>query len=264
MSELLPGDEAEVSTTPELDDTGADLAPDSPAEGEENTTDEADAAQKAVDNAIGKQHFKYRTEQRRADGLQEQLDEANRKLSTAQGAPGDVVIPPIPDTWDDEFEVKIRTRDDAIKRKATLEQQSLSNADNQRLTEQQAQRLELERSQELNNRFVENATKLGVTDKVLQASQKVVIDYGISAELATALIEDADGPLMVQHLAANPLDLHDLVNANPIQAGIKLGEIKVKAAKLKSKPSTTPDPATVLNGRGAPSKERGPKGATYT
>ena len=68
---------------------------------------------------------------------------------------------------------------------------------------------------------------------------------------------------MVQHLAANPLELHELVTASPIAAGRMLADVKAKAAALKPKTSDAPDPASALGGRGAPQKGRGPQGATF-
>jgi hypothetical protein len=254
-----PEQQTEAQVKPE--ESGSDLAPDSPAEGEQSTENGKEALSEGAQKAINKQHFKYREEQRKRLELEERL-----KALEAKQAPqevGDVTIPPIPDSWDENFEDKIRQREEAIQRKAAIDARQQASADQEAISQREQQRQELERSQKLNDQFTENAKTLGVSQQSLDVAQQTVIDYGITPELATALISDADGPLMVQHLAANPLELHDLVHASPLTAGMMLAEVKAKAAALKPKSSEAPDPATTLNGKGAPVKERGPKGATF-
>ena len=175
-----------------------------------------------------------------------------------------MTIPPVPDSWDDDYAEKIRSRDEAIKQSIRFESQQAAQtavSDQAQLLKQQQ---EQDRSQKLSEQFTANATKLNVSQTALDAAQKTVIDYGITPGLATELLEDADGPLMVQYLAANPLHLEELVTATPYAAGRLLAVVKANAAALKPKTSAAPDPATPLGGRGAPSKDDGPDGATYT
>lgn len=240
--------------------TGSELAADSPAPEGEESKGEDSQDQDAVQKAINKQHRKFREEQRRANDLQKRLESLEAKQEPVLTATD---IPPIPDSWDENYEAKIKERDEAILRKAkndALLQQQSEFAEREK---QEQQRKELETAQKRNDQFLENAKKLGVDNQALISAQQSVIDYGVTPELATALIEDSDGPLMVQHLAANPLELYDLVTANPIVAGLKLAEVKQKAAALRPKPTSAPTPATTLDGRGVPPKERGPEGATY-
>ena len=68
---------------------------------------------------------------------------------------------------------------------------------------------------------------------------------------------------MVQHLAANPLELHDIISASPVMAGAMLSEVRSKAQALKPKATSAPDPSPDIRGRGVPDVERGPKGATF-
>jgi hypothetical protein len=243
------------------EESGAELAPASPEEGEQNTEDsEKQALSEGAQKAINKQHFKYREEQRKRLELEERLKELESKQEVST-APGE--IPPIPDSWDENYEQKIRQREEAIQRKAAFDAQEQLRADQAAITQREQQRQELERSQKLQEQFSANANKLGVNPESLQKAQEVVVSYGITPDLATALIEDSDGPLMVQHLAANPLELDALIHAPPISAGLKLAEIKAKASALKPKPSSAPTPPTTLKGRGAPEKQRGPEGATF-
>ena len=242
--------------------TGAELATASPGEGEGNTVDgesEVDSTQKA----INKQHFKFREEQRRANELQAKLDALESKNVGNSQELEAVTIPPVPDSWDDDYAEKMRVRDESIKQNAHVDSQKAIDETRSAETQLLKQQQEADKSRKLSETFTANATKLNVSPEALDAAQQTVINYGITPELATELLQDADGPLMVQHLAANPLDLHELVTANPFAAGRILAEVKAKAAALKPKTSEAPDPATALGGRGAPAGDRGPDGATF-
>lgn len=262
-TEQQPGGEGN-STEVKPGETGADLATDSPETGGEENTENG-AEQEAIQKAINRQHFKFREEQRRADELAVENEKLKKQLqSQSPSDPNGIEIPPIPDMWDDNYEAKVQAREDAIRRKAVAEAQATQSTQNAALEEQKQQLKQAQRSQQLQDKFVDNAAKLGVDGEALNAAQNTIIQYGITPELATTILQDDNGPLLVQHLAANPLDLHDLVTLEPLQAGMKLAEVKQKAAALKPKRSEAPPPADTLTGRGAKEGERGPKGATFT
>jgi len=212
----IEGDDlpAKETSSVEPEATGADLATASPAEGEGNTDGESE--DDSVQKAINKQHFKFREEQRRANDLQAKLDALEAKNVGSGKELEAVTIPPVPDSWDDDYAEKMRVRDEAIMGNARVDSQKAINetrtAEQQLLKQQQ----EADKSRELSDTFTANATKLNVSPAALEAAQTTVINYGITPELATELLQDADGPLMVQHLAANPLELHELVTASPI------------------------------------------------
>ena len=254
-------EDAQLSAEPDSS-TGAELAPASPEEGEGNT-DNGESELDSTQKAINKQHFKFREEQRRANELQAKLDALEAKNAGNSVEPEPVTVPPIPDSWDDDYAEKMRLRDEAIMQNTRVDSQKAINEARSAEAQVLKQQQEAKRSQELSDNFSANAAKLNVSQQALDAAQQTVINYGITPELATELLTDADGPLMVQHLASNPLDLHELVTANPIAAGRMLADVKSKAAALKPKTSEAPDPATALSGRGAPAPDRGPDGATF-
>jgi len=203
--------------------------------------------------------FEARKAKRKAEELEQRLKELESKNTVVD----DVTIPPRPDSWDDDYEEKLRKREEAIERKAQASAHAAQRREADALAQRDRERKELERSQALQSQFLENSKKLGVSQEALDKAQNAIVDYGVSPQLATHLLEDSDGPLMTQYLAANPVDLYDIVNADPIKAGVMLAGIKQKAASLKPKTSNAPKPATRVEGMGAPVKQRGPKGATF-
>jgi len=240
----------------------AELAPDSPVQGEENTTDsvEQENTPEWFQKKINKQTFAQRQAERERDELKTRLEELEQK---AQPVLSNIDIPPVPDSWDDNYEAKIRERDTAIQQKARFEASEAQKLERQAEAQRKSERQELERSQALQDTFLENSKKLGVKHDALMQAQNAVVSYGVTPELAQVLLKDSMGPLMVQHLEANPLDLHDIVNATPMEAGLLLAEVKTKAALLKPKSSSAPSPAATLSGRAAPQRESWDKGNTY-
>ena len=245
---------------------GSDLATDSPVEGEQNT-DSATVDGVQVDGpegfktAINKQHFKFREEQRRANDLEKRLkdlEEANKPAPIQ-----DVAIPPIPDSWDDNYEQKIKERDQAIMQSARNEaikaQQSEATAQQEQARQVEQAKIDRQR----NDDFVANADKLGVNRDSLTAASNAVIGYGISPEIANAIITDDNGPLIIQHLASNPLDLHELTNGNAFTAGQKWSEIKASSIALKPKTSQAPPPTTKVSGKGVATEDPALKGMTF-
>jgi hypothetical protein len=245
---------------------GSELATDSPGEGEQNT-DSATVDGVQVDGpegfkkAIDKQHFKFREEQRRANDLEKQLQDL--KTANKPAPIQNVVVPPIPESWDENYEQKIKERDEAIMQSARNEaiqsQQSQATAQQEQTRQVEQARVDQKRNED----FVANADKLGVNRESLTAASSTVINYGISPEIANAIITDANGPLIIQHLASNPLDLYELTNGNAFTAGQKWSEIKASSVALKPKTSNAPKPTTKVNGKGAPAKERGVQGTIY-
>ena len=270
MSELqtdITPDEPVVDTPVEstVDDNDAgntadDLATSSPVEGEENT--EAEADNSGHIKAINKQHRKFRDEERRANALQQELDDLKSKQAPVLPAEP-ITIPALPDSWDENYEQKMQQRDDAIRQNASAQAAKSQREQANAITQQQTQREEVRRTQELQDTFTGNAKKLGVSDQALQQAQDTVVGYGISPEIATAVLQDSDGPLILQHLAANPMELYDLTTGNQFEAGQKWASIKSKSAALKPSKTNAPAPATKVSGSGSPPVKAGPKGATY-
>jgi len=258
MSELQNDDqglefdesEAQEAQTEELESTevneSAELAPDSPDEGEENTDlQEPDW----VKERIAKQTYKQRQAERERDEAIRKAKELEEKYERKSLEP--VSVPPIPDSWDDDYEAKIKAHVEAARQQERYEMQVQAAKQAEADAQRKAEREEYERSQALQDKFLQNSKKLGVDESKLDEAQQKVVDFGVTPDIANALLNDPDGALIVMHLAANPLELDDIVRANPVEAGLLLANVKSKASALKRKPSSAPDPATTLKGRGA-------------
>ena len=257
MSELLNGEVApETQAQPAEDlETGAELATDSDGEHKEKpqvdeAADKKAATQQLINDRIGKVTFQAKQAERERDELREQIakrDEEDRAAEAARA--GD--IPSIPNELDDDFAEKMAERDAAIRRQTQFEASQANyqqqQKDQQALAQQQVQAEQQKTLIAYNAR----AAELSIDAQELQAAENAIVSFGVTGDLASHIMSDPDGPLIVKELAANPSDAMTLINLSPFQQGAYLDQIKAKAEALKPKPTNTPAPSDVLTGSGA-------------
>ena len=264
MSELAAAevinDTEVIETDGQVEDSTADSAPAAVEETEEvSELDKLRAEKAEAQKAVAEKAFKEREARRRADDLESRLKELEAKNNTNF----DGVIPEKPDQWDEDFDQKMVAREEALKRQARAEYAAAQQREAEAEAQRKRERDEYEQSQKVQAEFKKNASELGVDQDVLARAAQSVIDYGVTPEIEDVILKDKHGALMLQHLAANPLDLSDLIEADQLSAGMLLAEVKQKSLSLKPKPSNAPPPPDSLDGRGVPSKDRGPSGATF-
>lgn len=257
-------DDAETENESEVSES-AELAPDSPDEGEQNTEDGEDSTPDWLKKKIAKQTFAQRQAERERDELKKRLEEIETK---SQPVLSKVDVPPIPDSWDDNYEAKIKEYARAIEQNAKYEAAEAQRLQAQAEQQQKLEREQFNRQQELSETLEANSKKLGVDKARLDSAQEVLVkqisDSGRDmTRIVDRLLSDPMGALMIQHLATNQLDMHDIIYASPEDAGFLLAEVKQKAALLKPKPSSAPSPATTLSSRGSPQTKRDDDGTTF-
>ena len=214
--------------------------------------EQPDKIDDGVQKAINKQHAKYREEERKRIEIEKKLEDANSKLEKLEAEKSDVEIPAIPDPYDDDYEERLKIRDEAIRLNAMQEAQKVSVTAQQEAQKEVAQKAEQERFTTLVQGYNEQTVKLGLSPDEIRVAGDKVVEYGISVDVAEFILQQEDGPLITKYLADNPVILDDLRHMPPIQAALKINsEIKAAASTLKPQASTTPDPAETLSGRGA-------------
>ncbi len=214
---------------------------------------------------VNRQHKKFRDEERakakeagRADAAEKELEELKAKTS-------EVVIPPVPDRYSETYEADIKERDNAIA--AQAEQHAANDvAVAERKKKDDARGAEEDKA--LTKRvadFDSNMVSHGLNPAETKTAADAVIGYGISTAFQDVLLEDPDGPLFVQYLAANPVELEEMDRMSVFQLVNHMnGDIRQKALLLKPKTSNAPDPPPHLKGGGAPEqREDWEKGAQY-
>lgn len=235
----------------------------------ESATDEGETPEKKIEfteeqrqyfeDVVAKKAFKAREAEREAKRLRQELEsiKANQAKETRPE------VPPMPDTYDDDFEAKIAARDKAIRDAAAYDLRESQRVEDQKKAAASQSEAEAEKLQERINTYTQKATSLGVKPDELAKAGKVVADYGIHDEVAGFILDSDAGPLITRYLSRNLSELDKLQEMPPLKAAVYIENVlKHKAAGKKA--TSAPDPVEPLKGAGVPPTKRGPKGATFT
>lgn len=253
MSELQSGDAApEVEAAPVEDlNQGAELATATEPEPEKTPgVDEAAKKQEAIQKAINEKTFKAKQAERNekvALARVAELEQAERDRKAALVRD----IPPMPDSFDDNFDEQLAQRDEAIRIKAEFDTSQQVYAQQQQFQQQQQAAQRAVDNQSTVTAHKARASKLGIDDAEMTAAESQVLTFGLAPECLEHILKDESSPLIVKHLAANPQEGFELAAMSPYAIGVHLEGIKAKAEALKPKSSNAPAPVDTLQGNGA-------------
>lgn len=228
-------------------------------ENHENKITFTDEQQRVINDLAAKKTFKIKEAEREAERLRRELEEARAKLP--QETRPD--IPPIPDPYDDDYEARLKERDEALRRATEYDLRQQVIQQQQQAAQQQKLQQEQEALVARATAYSENAAKKGIKPDQLQAAGGVVAQFGLRDDVASEMLADADGPLMTVYLASNPQAIEELNSAGPVQLGSIYAKVKQAAAGVAPKSTSAPEPSDPLKGSGVIPRERGPKGATF-
>lgn len=239
---------SEEAAIEEVQSEPADLAPDSEAVHEaQPQVDEQAKAQEAINKRIGKKTFEAEQAKRERDEARAELERLQKAEYERQAAQvGN--IPPIPDPFEDDYEAKVKARDEAILAKARFDAQQKSMQEQEQARQQEAQQAKAVELQQKMTGYSQKAVELGIKPEELQAAGNTVAQYGFSDDLVLHILGDSEGPVITKYLAANPQEGIELAQMSPYSVGIKLEGIKEKAKALKPKTTNAPPPSQKIEG----------------
>ncbi len=262
----LQSEDGSPDTTSQSPNEGvASATKQTPEESEPDSTPSKPINQEAINRAINKQHFKAQEERRQRLAVEAELAETKRKLEQLAQPQRDLVIPPMPDQFDDDYHAKVAQRDKIIAEK--VKQDMLAEQAKQEQARQEAQR-QAEQAKVIQAQvatYAKRVEELGLDPAQQQMDEGIVVSYNLTQDVRSFLLEDTNGPLLVKYLANNPEELEKVAGMRPVHAAIYLSNTLSGEAK-KLKPSTTraPDPTQPLSGRGVTdSLDAYIKGATF-
>lgn len=242
---------------------GAESAPASEGQHEEKVTF-SEAQQAKLDEIIGEQTFKRREAERE---LKQKLEEAERRAQELESKIAPQTrpeIPDMPDPYEDDYEERVKARDEAIRKAAAFDAEQESRQQQERRTQEQQALEEAKALQEAAQTYTDRAIQQGMTAEELDQAGQVVRAFGVSNDIATFILNDEQGPLITKYLAKHPQELDAISSMNPIQGLVTVAtKVKEKAAALSAKTSDAPPPPEELEGGGIPKTQRGPAGVTY-
>lgn len=251
MSELQENQEIEQEVVEqtqgnELSNDGAELAPASEGQHEQNTPQQEELSPNAQ-KVINKKHWEAKEAERQAAEYKRQLEELQAKQQETQSV--EPIVPPLPDTFDDDYEAKIAERDKKLMERARWNaEQTMRQTQQEQLQQQQLQQQKQQIMQSVQT-YEERAKGFGIDKQELEQVGNLVSNSGISVDLQMELLNDPDGALIVKHLASDIQSLDQLTKMTPYQAANFINQtIRPKAVNLKPKASNAPPPPDNLTG----------------
>ena len=215
----------------------------------------------AVQKAIDRQHRKFRDEERRRMELEKELEENRAKLAQYEKDTSEIVVPPMPDQWDEDYDEKIRIREAALVKKAQADYDKQAKQDADFRAQQEAQLKAQQAQQEMLEGYAKRAEEQGIKEQDLIVAANRVADIGVDPAIATFLLTDKDGPLITAYLAdsRNTVELHEIATMSPVAFGEKIAELRQKSTSLRKNSSDAPPPVDdVVNSGGKPDLENRP------
>lgn len=229
----------------------SDQAPDAPpVDGEKKVID-----QEVFNRAINKKVAKQKEAERKAEEAQRKLDEAEQRLAelTRKEIPD---VPPIPDSFDDNFEAKIAERDRIIKEHAAIEAQKRIEQEEQQRQILNSQAAAQQAALEKVRSYQERVKNLKIDENQLAANESIVVQQITDPAISDFILEHEVGPQIVNYLGENPLELEKVGNMTAMQAAVYLStNVSKEAIKTAPKKSNAPEPMETLGGRGTPEVE---------
>jgi len=221
---------------------------------ESGTDDEIN--QDKVNSRINKLTFEKHEERRKREAAEKKAKELQDKYEKATTESSEVVIPPIPDTFDPQYEAKIKARDEAIAKKAEADakaQLAVQQRQDQIKAQQEREQAEIQTA--VDNMF-KNGKDLGIEKEELLEADGKVATFIRDPSLAKFIISQENSALVVKYLASSAQELEKISTMDSISAAAYIATTIVpKADELKPGVTTTPDPLDIPSGKGGGDKQ---------
>jgi len=209
--------------------------------------------QEKINERINKKHLELMKSQEANDQLAKTNAELEAKLAKVSGPAGLQQVPDIPDSFDPDFHAKMGARDKIQADNAVYTERVRTNqAEINKVNDAKFAQDEQKRVETVNS-YKERIVKFGLDEAKLTEAEGNVVRFLPNQDVKQYILEDPNGPLIVQYLNDNPVELTRVATMNPIAAAMHLSETVSKIAKeLQPNPTSTPDPISINKGRAAP------------
>ena len=211
---------------------------------------------------IGKKVAKQREAERQAQEERQRREELEAELARLK-APSRPEIPPIPDYFEDNYEQKVRERDEAIRKAVEYDAQQRILSEQREAAAQREQQAQQEIMYGKVQDYSKRADKLGIKPDELQRAGNYVAQYELDDRLIEEILDDDHGPAITVYLANNPMEIEQIRAMRPTKAWAYIeSKIKAEAIGSRAKPKPSPEPLDNPKGTGF-ATQRGPKGAVF-
>ena len=238
---------ATVSDKPAVEETyKPEVSAESSPASEENHEQKSDGIQGRINTLTAKRY----QETRRADEAEAELAKLRSQAAQPVTQQTEQLTAPVlpEDLYDDEAMRKYHT-DSQTYNKQIAEGTAKTHFENQQ--QQTVQNAQQAKHQVAIDKYAANATRDGVDFDKLLVAEQTLKQSGLSNELGSFLMNDTNGAKIVEYLSDNPAEMHDILQLDPVSAGIRIAnEIKPKVLAQTPKVSGAPDPIPEVKGGG--------------
>lgn len=251
----------ETAEAPETEATEETEQPEETPEERKARIEFTEEQQEYINNHIVARQVAKRKE---AERELEELRAKAQQFEQQQQPDGRPVIPDPPNIWDDNYEEKVKARDEAIREAAAWDAQEQARQEWEQRQAYEQQQKEQQQLLERVGTYTNRAKEFGIDEKDLQVAGNAVAQFGIPEPLIQYILDDDAGPAITMHLSRNFQELAELNQMDPIRAAVYVAtQIKPRAERNAKRRSAPPEPVDNPRGGGVPEKDRGPAGATY-
>lgn len=221
----------------------------------EDTAEFTEAQQAKLQAAIDRNNARIRRDYEKR--LESESQRIQKEMETRYGTrqdEGPPEIPDLPDPFDDDFEGKVKARDEAIAKRGEWEADQRSKAAFQQERQREAQMQEFQGAQTALNTYFSRGDKAGIERGALESAGRVVGESALPGEIIGELVNDESGPEINVWLAKHPDELDKIAEMSPMRGWAYLDKtIRPKATRKRAAPP--PEPADSPKGKGAPPSE---------
>lgn len=223
--------------------------------------------QEVFNEAIARKVAAQREAERKAEEVERKAREYEEKLAKYE-TPERPEVPPLPDPYDDDYDAKIRERDEAIAARVKYDNEAAFREQQRQQAEWQQQQEENQKREEIVKGFYGRGEKLGKDQAELDTAIMTLVNQGLAGAKGKYIMEHSVGPDLATYLAKNALEGDKIAQMSDMQAAEYIAaEIipKVKAARdSKVIEKSPPELDTPGAGVGIPDENYGAEGWTIT
>lgn len=207
--------------------------------------------QEAVDKRINKLTFERHEEQRKRELIQADYEKAQAEIERLKGsAEESVVIPKMPDPFEDGYEARIAEREAAIRKRGEIDaRKAYVLQDRERLM-----KIEAEEAQAKVNKSVDNMYKKGLEYGIdrteLTTHENRVAGFIRDASLASYIISHDRSPLIIKQLSSDAEALASIGTMDAASAAAYIAtNVVPKTDSLIPKAPGAPAPVEIPRGK---------------
>ena len=222
-----------------------------PSEDTPSKESEEGINQEKVDKKINKLTFEKHEERRKREKVEADRKELQDKFDALTARNDQIQVPPIPDTFDVNYEAKVKARDEALIARAKQDAEQNFAAQQQQSAIEATRKAESTAIQKHIDTMLDSCKKLGIEKETLKAADDKVAMFVKDPSLAKFIISQENAALVITYLAASAQELEKISSMDPVSASAYIATAIVpKANALKPGVTQTPEPLDIPRGTG--------------